>query len=89
MKFFSLGILIPFCGFSYLGSSGGNEVALFANVLFFSSAIALYFYPSICAIGYTRKARASIFKLNLLAGWTGIGWFLALYRALALQIADE
>ncbi|WP_236446909.1 MULTISPECIES: superinfection immunity protein [unclassified Pseudomonas] len=89
MKVFSLGMLIPLCGFSYLGISGGNEVALFANILFFSSATVLYFYPSICAIGQARKVRISVFKLNLLAGWTGIGWLLALYRALVFSAADE
>ncbi|MBZ6456689.1 superinfection immunity protein [Pseudomonas fluorescens group sp.] len=89
VKFFALGTLIPLCGFSYLGNSGGNEVALFANILFFSSATALYFFPSICAIGHPREVRISIFKLNLLAGWTGIGWFLAFYRALVLPAADE
>lgn len=89
MKFFALGMLIPLCGFSYLGNSGGNEVALFANILFFSSATALYFYPSICAIGQARKVRISVLKLNLLAGWTGIGWLLALYKALGFPSADE
>lgn len=89
MKVFGLGILIPLCAFSYLVSSGGSEVAIPANTLFFSSALALYLYPSICAIGYAKKARISIFKLNLLAGWTGIGWFLALYRALVLPVSNE
>ncbi|WP_310794497.1 MULTISPECIES: superinfection immunity protein [Pseudomonas] len=89
MKVFMLGILIPLCEFSYLGTSGDNEVALFANILFFSSATALYFYPSICAMGHTSQTRLSIFKLNLLAGWTGVGWCLALYQALALPLASE
>ena len=89
MKIFGLGILIPLCALSYLGRAGDNEVALAANALFFSSALALYFYPSICAIDYPKQVRLSIFKLNLLAGWTGIGWALALYRAFVLPLADE
>lgn len=89
MKFFALGILIPICGFSYLGNSGGNEVALFANILFFSSATALYFFPSLCSIGHPWKVRISIFKLNLLAGWTGIGWFLVLYMVLVFPVSDK
>jgi hypothetical protein len=89
VKIFGLGILIPLCGFSYLGRGGCNEVALFANILFLFSAIALYFYPSICAIGYIKKARKSIFKLNLLTGWTGIGWFVALYKALVFPVTDK
>lgn len=89
MRIFGLAILIPLCTFSYLASSGDSEVAILANTLFLSSALALYLYPSICAIGYAKKARISIFKLNLLAGWTGIGWFLALYRALVLRVSNE
>ncbi|WP_430624282.1 superinfection immunity protein [Pseudomonas emilianonis] len=31
----------------------------------------------------------SIFKLNLLTGWTGIGWLVALYRALVFPVTDK
>jgi hypothetical protein len=89
LKIFGLGILIPFCTLSHLSREGDNVVALAANIIFYSSALTLYFYPSICAIGYAKQDRASVFKLNLFIGWTGLGWCLALYRALMLQAEDE
>lgn len=89
LKIFGLGMLIPLCALSFLTTDGGNDVALAANLLFYLCAFGLYFYPSIYAIGYAKKARVSIFKLNLLAGWTGVGWCLALYRALVLPISNE
>jgi hypothetical protein len=36
------------------------------------AAIALYFYPTICAAGEHPRS-AGIFALNLLAGWTFVG----------------
>lgn len=89
LKIFGLGILVPLCALSYLCRNGGNEVALAANILFYSSALTLYFYPSLCAIRYAKQDRASVFKLNLFIGWTGIGWFFAFYRALVLESKGE
>src|SRR5215831_16823093 len=40
----------------------------------------LYFLPSF--IGRGKRSSTSIFVLNLLAGWTGIGWVAALIWAL-------
>jgi hypothetical protein len=40
----------------------------------------LHFLPSI--IGFKRPDRLLIFLVNLLAGWSIIGWFVALYLAL-------
>ena len=38
--------------------------------------LALYFLPSI--IGYSHRNFGSIFLLNLLLGWTAIGWIIAI-----------
>ncbi len=38
--------------------------------------ITLYFLPTI--IGWNHKQFAAIFLLNLLLGWTGLGWIIAL-----------
>ena len=43
--------------------------------------IALYFLPSI--IGYRKDNFISIFMLNLLLGWSFIGWVVALIWALS------
>lgn len=89
MKIFGLVILIPVCAVSYLCKEGDNAVAIIARVVFISSALALYFFPAICSVGAQRKARLSIFKLNLLAGWTGVGWIIALYRSMVKPIDDD
>lgn len=89
MKIFGLGILIPLCALSYLCRDGGNDVALAASILFYSSALMLYFYPSTCVIRCAKQDRASVIWLNLFFGWTGFGWFLALYRALVLEAEDK
>jgi len=44
-------------------------------------AALLYFLPAI--IGHNKRDAAAIFLLNLLAGWTGIGWIVALLWACA------
>nr|WP_282352492.1 superinfection immunity protein [Pseudomonas sp. PS01303] len=51
--------------------------------------MALYFFPAICSIRTKSKARASTFKLNFLAGWTGLGWILAFYMAKVLPLDDD
>ncbi|NMX84360.1 superinfection immunity protein [Pseudomonas sp. WS 5010] len=82
-------MLIPLCTLSYLCRNGDNYVALAANLLFYSSALVLYFYPSICVIRYAKQERTSVLWLNLFFGWTGIGWLLVLYRALVIGAEEE
>ena len=43
----------------------------------------LYFLPTI--IGHGKRDAAGIFLVNLLFGWTGIGWFIALLWACASE----
>jgi hypothetical protein len=73
MKILGLAILAVVTLVSYGIGSGTNGIAVIASIVFFPSVIALYFYPSICAMGEHPKAMP-IFALNLLAGWTLIGW---------------
>ena len=44
----------------------------------FGFGFVLYFLPSIIAAGRSKRDLASIFVLNLLLGWTAIGWVVAL-----------
>lgn len=81
MKIFGLMLLALVCLVSFLIGSGNNGIAMVASFVFFPSAIALYFYPTICAAGEHPKT-TPIFALNLLAGWTLIGWIGALIWAL-------
>jgi hypothetical protein len=40
--------------------------------------LGLYFIPTIIAVGREHKNCLAIFVLNLLLGWTFIGWVIAL-----------
>jgi hypothetical protein len=82
MKILGLLILAAVCLVSFLIGSGNNGIALAASIVFFPCAIALYFYPAICAAGEHPRSSA-IFALNLLAGWTLIGWVGAFIWALS------
>jgi hypothetical protein len=42
---------------------------------------AIYFLPAIVAFGRHHRNGVAIFVLNLLAGWTGIGWLVAIVWA--------
>jgi len=46
-----------------------------ASVFVVAGLIAFYLLPSLIAVG--RGVRGVV-RLNLLTGWTGVGWFVAL-----------
>jgi Superinfection immunity protein len=46
-------------------------------------AVLLYFLPTI--VGHSKRDATGIFLVNLLFGWTGIGWFIALLWACASE----
>ena len=47
--------------------------------------LALIFLPTIVALRYDAKNKTWIFLVNFVAGWTGLGWLLALFWALLEQ----
>jgi hypothetical protein len=55
-----------------------NDTVLFAIAIF--AGLALYFIPSFLA--GDKRNKTAIFWLNLLAGWTFLGWIAALVWAL-------
>ena len=61
---------------------------LFAFLFFpiFGFGFVMYFLPSIIAFARSKRDSASIFVLNLLLGWTAIGWVIALVWALKHDI---
>jgi hypothetical protein len=61
---------------------------LFAFLFFpiFGFGFVLYFLPSIVAIARSKRDATSIFVLNLLLGWTAIGWVIALVWALKQDV---
>jgi hypothetical protein len=50
-----------------------------------SLSLALYFLPSIIAISRDHRNAGPIFLLNLLLGWTFIGWVVALVWSCTAQ----
>jgi hypothetical protein len=50
-------------------------------------ALALYFLPTM--IGLRKRNAGAIFALNLLLGWTLIGWIVALVWALTVEDAPN
>jgi hypothetical protein len=43
--------------------------------------LAIYGIPTWIVLGYGYKGRGHIIKTNLLLGWTGVGWIVALVLA--------
>jgi len=67
-------------------SSLANGVGQVARLLFMlalaAASLAVYFVPSIVAVTRGHWNRTAIFVLNLLLGWTFVGWGIALVWAL-------
>ena len=59
-------------------TSGGY---LFLGLVMIAAAIALYFLPAIVAGMNHHRQKTAIFVLNLLLGWTAVGWVVALVWA--------
>lgn len=89
MHIFGLVLLIFLLTLSYLCRTGEGLWATAANLLFITSAVGLYFYPYLYATSHRLEIRNSIFKLNLLSGWTGIGWLAAYYRVLVFNMESR
>lgn len=77
MSVVGLFVVMGICLTSFLAGKGSNGFSVVATAVFVPSAILLYFYPTICTMNKYRKI-TPIFKLNLLAGWTVVGWIIAL-----------
>ena len=54
---------------------------IFGYTLFAILAVGLYLLPSFVAAGRKCKAGAGIVLLNLLLGWTFLGWVIAIIWA--------
>ncbi len=53
---------------------------------FFGLGFVFYFLPSIIALARSKRNLLSIFLLNLLLGWTFIGWVVALVWAVKVDV---
>ena len=59
----------------------GDLLVLFKHSVLIVLVAAVYSLPSI--IARVNGLRSSIYLINLLLGWTVLGWFIALSRALS------
>ena len=50
--------------------------------------VVLYFAPSIIALARSHHNKLAIFALNLLLGWTGLGWIGALIWSLTRRAPE-
>ncbi len=82
MRVFGLAMLASTCLISYFISNGDNSVAIMASIVFYVSATAIYLFPSICVALIQPNPPRRIFIINLLTGWTLIGWCVAYCLAL-------
>lgn len=86
-------MLAPTCLVSYFISNGDNSVAIAAKIVFYVSATAIYLFPSICIALVQPTPPRRVFIINLLTGWTLIGWCAAYYLALCdpqnQQVEDD
>lgn len=72
---------------TYLIGSGTNTLAAVCVPLFFIFAVWLYFLPTYEAWRTENSNQTAITLINLLAGWTLIGWLVA--AAWALKRSDK
>ena len=59
-----------------------DALSFFSSIWVSALAIAIYLLPTIVVIGRRRNNALAIIALNILLGWTFIGWVAALVWAL-------
>jgi hypothetical protein len=59
-------------------------VEALVGLVFLVAGVALYFLPSI--IARNKRNAGAIFALNLLLGWTFVGWIVSLVWALTVDV---
>lgn len=57
------------------------------GIILIIAAIMAYFVPTIIAVQDKKQNKTAIIALNVLAGWTFIGWVIALVWALTKEKA--
>jgi hypothetical protein len=60
-----------------LARNSGGAMATTIELIYGTAFVTLYFTPSIVAFCRAKSSRFGIAFLNLLAGWTVIGWIAA------------
>ena len=65
--------------YSWYSSDSSPVVSILVMVLLWAA----YFIPSVVAFLRAHHSKVAILTLNILLGWSGIGWIVALVWALA------
>lgn len=73
-----LGLVVFVC---YGIGQGTNDIAAICAVVFYVGAFALYMAPAFIASAYKHPRAGGIALVNILLGWTGLIWILALVWA--------
>lgn len=85
MSFLAILALGVVCLVTFAIGSGTNDAAKVAAFVFIASALALYAAPSLVAASRKHRNTTGIVVLNILGGWTVLGWIVALVWAYAAQ----
>lgn len=87
MTLSKIALLALVVGIAYVISSGGgsNAFAVTATVVYFVGGLVLYFSPAWVAASRNHRNVTSIALLNLLLGWTVLGWVGALIWACSTE----
>lgn len=59
------------------------------GLFFLVMIVGLYFLPTIIALSRGKRNRCAISLLNLLLGWTVIGWVIALVWSVMHESVDD
>jgi uncharacterized membrane protein YhaH (DUF805 family) len=59
-----------------------QPVAILLSLFIFAICVCIYFAPAIIAFQRRKKDRVAIGVLNLLLGWTFVGWVISLVLAI-------
>lgn len=74
-----------------IGESSRGLVAAVAEAVFWGAGVLLYLAPALVAADRRHPGRKAIAVLNLLVGWTGLGWLAMLvfaFRPAAWSFGD-
>ncbi|WP_066338364.1 superinfection immunity protein [Azohydromonas lata] len=89
MAYLGIAALALLTLFSWLVGQGNNETARLMAIVFFVAALALYMSPTALALQRRHRNRVAIGVVNLLLGWTFLGWVGALVWASTSNTSDK
>lgn len=76
---FLIGYLLSMLPASAAGGTSGQDTAMALIVM--AGCLVMYFAPTIVAVNRKHHQTLAIFMTNLLLGWIGIGWIVAIIWA--------